>query len=308
MKRLQDTIRAVIDGAGIEAGVSAWHVESGERVDVNGSKPFPTASVFKIPVLATAGVQLAQGRIRLDRRVAVNDVDKRFGSGILPYFDAGVSPTVHDLLTLMTIVSDNTATDMVLELLGGPAAVERHMHELGLSSISVKLNCKALLDSLFPPSVRELPLAGIRAWTTKHDYLRDGAAFSFGPDNNVSSADDMTRLVCMLHDGSIVGGELKDTLMRMLLRQQFNERLPRFLPPGTPVAHKTGTVAGFRNDSGMIQVGERSHVAVTVFASWDDKAVRHRPEAELQRMFEVDTAIGRIGRLIFDHCVDHYAR
>lgn len=304
MKSLQDDIRAVIDAAGIEAGVAAWHVESGERVDVDGGRPFPTASVFKIPVLATAGAQLAQGLIRLDQRVAVDDADKRFGSGILPYFDAGVSPTVHDLLTLMTIVSDNTATDMMLELVGGPGAVERHMHALGLASISVKLSCKALLDSLFPPEVRRLPLAEIRAWTTKHDYMRDGAAFSFGPDNNVSSANDMTRLVGLLFEGGIVEGDLKDTLMRMLLRQQFNERLPRFLPPGTPVAHKTGTVAGFRNDSGVIHVGERDHVAVTVFASWDDAVVRHRPEAELQRMFEVDTAIGRIGRLIFDH----YAR
>lgn len=304
MKRLEDAIGAVIGAAGIEAGVAAVHVESGERVDVHGDRPFPTASVFKIPVLATAGAQLAQGRIRLDQRIAVEDADKRFGSGILPYFDAGLSPTVHDLLTLMTIVSDNTATDMVLELLGGPATVERHMHELGLTSIALKLSCKALLDSLFPPAVRELPLADMRAWTTQHDYLRDGAAFSFGTDNNVSSAADMTRLVCMLHEGRIVGGELKDTLMRMLLRQQFNERLPRFLPPGTPVAHKTGTVAGFRNDSGMIRVGEHDHVAVTVFAHWDDKAVKHRPEAELQRMFEVDTAIGRIGRLVFDH----YAR
>ncbi len=291
----------MIDDARIEAGVAARHVESGERVDVDGDRPFPTASVFKIPVLATAGVQLAQGTIRLDQRIAVQDADQRFGSGILSYFDAGVSPTVHDLLTLMTIVSDNTATDMMLDLLGGPGAVERHMHTLGLTSMSVKLSCKALLDSLLPPAVRELPLAGIRAWSAKNDYLRDGAAFSFGPDNNLSSANDMTRLVCMLFEGGIVDGELKETLMRMLLRQQFRDRLPRFLPPGTSVAHKTGTVAGFRNDSGMIHVGPQDHVAVTVFTHWDDRAVKHRPEAEIQRMFEVDTAIGRIGRLIFDH-------
>src|SRR5690606_38342577 len=112
-------IQQVIDETGIEAGLSIRHIESGEQLDINGAQPFPMASVFKIPILATAGLQLAQGKIDLNTRVALRDEDKSTGSGILPFFEAGVSPTIRDLLTLMIIISDNTATDMNVELLGG---------------------------------------------------------------------------------------------------------------------------------------------------------------------------------------------
>lgn len=298
---LQSDIQSVISAFGIEAGVSVWHIESGEKLDVNGDQPFPMASVFKIPILATAGLQLKEGKIRLDDRITLKTEDKSTGSGILPFFDAGVNPTVRDLLTLMIIISDNTATDMNVELLGGPQVIENTMRELELSSISFKMNCKNLLKSLFPPEIRDLPVEEISAWSNKNGILYDGLAFSLEPDNNVSTANDMTRLVHMLFQGEIVDGDLKDELIGIMLKQQFNARLPRFLPNGTKFAHKTGTIGGIRNDSGVIFINDSNHVIVTAFTSWDEQAVRQNPEAEHQRIFEVETAMGRIGRLVYDH-------
>jgi beta-lactamase class A len=298
---LQRDIQAAIQQAGIDAGVAVEHIESGERIDVNGSQPYPMASVFKIPILVTAGLQLKAGKLNLDDRVTLKDEDKSAGSGILPYFQAGLNPTVRDLLTLMIIISDNTGTDMSIELLGGPQIIEDTMYQLGLTDISFKLNCKLLLKTLFPPEIAELPLEEIRKWSDENDIVRDGTAFSRGPDNNVSTATAMTRLVAMLFKGEIVDSEIKDELIDILLKQQFNDRLPRFLPPGTKFAHKTGTIGGVRNDSGVIYIGETNHVAVTMFAWWDDQAVWHQPEAERQRIFEVETAMGKIGRLVYDH-------
>jgi beta-lactamase class A len=298
---LQSDIQAVIQQANIDAGVAIEHIETGEKIDVNGSQSYPMASVFKIPILATAGLQLKEGKIRLDDRVTLKDEDKSAGSGILPYFQAGLNPTVRDLLTLMIIISDNTGTDMSLELLGGPQVIESTMHQLGLTDIYFKLNVKDLLKSLYPPEIADLPLEERRAWLEVNDIVRDGTSFSRGPDNNVSTPIAMTRLVAMLFKGEIVDGEIKDELIDILLKQQFNDRLPRFLPNGTLFAHKTGTIGGVRNDSGVIYVGENNHVAVTLFTWWDDEAVRNQPEAAYQRIFEVETAMGKIGRLVYDH-------
>jgi beta-lactamase class A len=84
-------------------------------------------------------------------------------------------------------------------------------------------------------------------------------------------------------------------MLEILLKQQLNDRLPRFLPAGTKVAHKTGTFSGVRNDTGIIYAGEQSHVALTVFARWDYDAIRSDRVLSWERFTQLDTAFGRIG-------------
>ncbi len=298
---LTGDIQAVIDAAHMEAGISTWHIESGERFDVNGDELFPMASVFKIPILATAGQQLAAGKLDLDQRITLKESDKSLGSGILPSFEAGISPTFRDLLTLMIIISDNTATDMNVELVGGAAVVENAMHALGLNDIYFKYNCKDLLKLLFPPEVRDLPRDEIDAWENVNGIDRNSIVLKRTPENNVSSAKAMTELVYKLYQGEIVTGAVKDELIEILLKQQLNQRLPRFLQSNVKVAHKTGTISGTCNDSGIIYVSDTNHVVVTAFTSWDDLAVWKQPEARYQRVFEVESAIGKIGKLVYDY-------
>lgn len=297
---LAENIQNVVREADLRAGVSVWHIESDTRLDVNGDEPFPMASVFKIPILAVAGQHYSQGKFDLDDRVRLEDVDKSLGSGILPYFESGLQPTRRDLLTLMMIISDNTATDMVIDLLGGPQVIEDAMRQLGLPDIYFKWNCKQLLRHLFPPEVADLPREELIAWTTRHDVQRDGLAFSKGPDNNVSSANDMNRLLYMIYCGELFDDETRQTALGILLKQQFNVRLSRFLPLGVKVAHKTGTIGGIRNDSGIIDISDSSHVILTLFTEWDEAAYWNRPAAYHQRVFEVETAMGHIGRAVYD--------
>lgn len=298
---LESKLQAIVDEAEIEAGIAVTHIESGEQVAINGSRLFPMASVFKIPIIATAGLQLAQGGFSLDDRVALKDEFKSPGSGILPFFESGLQPTRRDLLTLMIIISDNTATDINIDLLGGTQVIEATMHELGLTDISIKMNCKNLIKALFPPEVAELPLEDIRAWSNDNDVVRDGVVFSRESDNNVSSAASMTKLVTMLFKGEIVEGTVMDEVMGILYKQQLKQRLPRFLSPTVPFASKTGTIAGFCNDSGVMTIGDNNHVAVTAFTAWDDQPYWQKPEPRLQRVFEVETAIGKLGRVVYDH-------
>jgi len=296
---LESDVRAIING--FEAGIAIWHIESGEKIDINGSHPYPMASVFKIPILAVAGQLLQAGKRKLEDRIALTDDTKSMGSGILRVFQDGLMPTVRDLLTLMIIISDNTATDMNIDLLGGPAVVEKAMHDLGLNDMYIKMNCKDLLKGLFPPEIRDLPLDQIQAWSNEHDVVRDGITFALTPENNISSANSMNRLLELLYRGEVVQGESKDAVFDILHKQQLNQRLPRFLPPGVAFAHKTGTIGGHYNDAGIITVSENSHVIVTMFTGWDAAAVWNKPEAQYQRVYEVESAMGKVGKLVYDH-------
>lgn len=297
---LADAIAGIIKAADMQAGVAVWHIESGEQVAVNGDEPFPMASVFKIPILATACQRLASGELNLDTRIPLRDEDKSLGSGILPYFESGLQPTTRDLLTLMIIISDNTATDMMVEALGGAAAIEGYMREIGLPEIHFKHDCKSLLRYLFPAEVLDLPLDELIAWSAQHDIMRDGLAFSRGPENNVSSANDMNKLLHMIFSGQLFEGAARETAIEILLKQQFNVRLSRFLPLGLKVAHKTGTIGGIRNDSGIIMLGEANHVILTIFTDWHEAPYWNKPAEHHQRVFEVESAMGKIGRAVYD--------
>lgn len=298
---LEQKLKAVIEQANLDAGVAVTHIESGEQIEINGRALFPMASVFKIPILAAAAQQIAQGKFSLDDRVTLRDEDKSTGSGILAFFQAGLQPTRRDLLTLMIIISDNTATDINVELLGGAQVVESAMHSLGLTDIFFKMNCKDLLKHLVPRELWDRSVEEISVWWDSHDIVRDGVVLSRTPENNVSSAASMNRLVTMLYQGDIVQGEAQDAVMKILYQQQLNQRLPRFLPSNVPFAHKTGTIAGFCNDSGMMTLPDNTHAVVTAFTSWDDQPFWQNPEGRMQRVFEVESAIGKIGQLVYQH-------
>ena len=300
---LIDRIKSIISGADIEAGVAVWHIETGARLDVNGGEPFPMASTFKIPILATACRQLAAGDIRLDARVPLKDEDKSMGSGVLPFFESGLQPTLRDLLTLMIIISDNTATDIMVDYLGGAAAIEGYMHELGLTEIFFKLNCKDLLRYAFPPEVADLPSEALAKWTTENDILRDSLPFSKGPENNVCTAQAMTELLRLIY-GDLFPDDIRALAFDILHKQQYTHRLARFLPLGTKIASKTGTIGGIRNDCGIISISESNHVIVSLFVKWDEAPFWNKPAAHHQRVFEVETAMGEIGRAVYAEFAD----
>ena len=296
---LVESIETIISDAAIDAGVAVWHIESGARLDVNGDATFPLASTFKVPILATACKQLATGEISLDTRVPLADEDKSMGSGILPFFESGLQPTVRDLLTLMIIISDNTATDIMVDYLGGAAEIEAYMHQLGFTDIFFKLNCKDLLRCAFPPDVADLPPEALAKWTTENDILRDSLPFSKGPENNVGTATAMTELLHLMF-GDHFPDDVRAVAFDILGKQQFTHRIARFLPRGVKIASKTGTIGGIRNDCGIIRISDANHVILSLFVEWDEAPMWNRPAAHHQRVFEVESAMGQIGRRVYD--------
>ena len=292
---LESDIRNITENSGAEMAVSAIHLETGQRTDVDAERVYPLCSVLKIPVLVEAFRQIDEGLFTLDDRWQLTTAEKNLPSGILVFFDDGLAPTVKDLLTLMIIISDNTATDMVMHRLGKDA-VTRTMHDLGLTDIHVPLTIRELFDDLLPSSNPTQDMLAL----AKGPRNRTGISYSLGPDNDTGTPAALTELLALIWRGETVNRAACAAMLDILLKQQLNDRLPRYLPPGTPCAHKTGTLPGIRNDSGIIYAGENSHVAVTVFSRWDDEAVSDDPIASKEQPIAIDAAFGRIGRLLYD--------
>ena len=300
LQELQKQIEAAATAAGAHMGISMRHLERHEELAIHGDESFPMASVLKIPVLVEAARQMDAGKFTLDDRWELTTAEKNLGSGVLTFFDDGLLPTVRDLLTLMIIISDNTATDMVINHLGIDSITES-MRALGLQNIHLPLTIRQIFESILPsadPTQDPYEMAVSHASFTPP---AGAVGYSSGPQNNVSTPKEMTALLELIYSGRAASRESSDEMLRILLKQTLNDRLPRFLPPGTRVAHKTGTLDGFRNDAGIIYVGEQDHVAVTVFSKWDSKAVKGDPAAERQRMYDIDSAFGHIARAIYDY-------
>ena len=292
---LESDISRIIDNSGAEMGLSALHLESGQRFDVDAGRVFPLCSVLKIPVLVEAFRQIEEGLFTLDDRWQLTTAEKNLPSGILVFFDDGLAPSVRDLLTLMIIISDNTATDMVMNRLGA-GSVTSTMHSLGLTDIHVPMTIRQIFDDLLPSAD---PTQDMLALATA-PRNRTGRSYSLGPDNDVGTPAALTELLARIWRGEVLSRASCDAMLEILLKQQLNDRLPRYLPPGTRCAHKTGTLPGIRNDSGIIYASGTSHVAVTLFSRWDDDAVADDPIANKETPIAIDSAFGRIGRLLYD--------
>ena len=290
---LRARIEQLVQRSGANIGVAIRHIESGAEIMIDADTPVPLASVVKIPVLVEAFRQLAEGRFQLTDRWPLEPQHKALGSGILTQFDDGLEPTVKDLITLMIIVSDNTATDIIMDRLG-IESIDRTMHQLGLLNTHVAHTLHDIFADMLPSPDPGQDRYALAQWEAEHGVRRDGFSYSLGPDNNVSTPREMTRLVEMIFKGELLDRSSCDAMLQILFKQQLNDRLPRFLPPGTLIAHKTGTFSGVRNDSGVIFIHDDSHIAVTTLSTWDYDAVRQDEVTAWQRFIEIDTAIGLI--------------
>jgi Beta-lactamase class A len=293
---LQERIQSVIDASGAQFAVALKHLESGQEVMIDADSYYPMASVVKIPILVECFYRIQAGEFSLHDRWPLKTEDKNLPSGVLVFFEDGLMPTVLDLMTLMNIISDNTATDILLKRLG-KAAVEARMRELGLEHIQIKLTIRELFEDLLGNADPTQDLYELSKKEESRGPKRGKLVYLNTPENNVSTARDMTRLLELIFNDKVADSK---GVLDVLLQQQLNDRLPRFLPAGTRIAHKTGTLSGIRNNAGIIYVNDHSHVAVTVYCRWDDAAVWDDARAARQRMHEIDTAFGEIGLLAYE--------
>lgn len=293
--RISDMAREL----GLELGFAARHPASGAAIDIAAGHVFPTASVFKVPVMLEVLRQIEQGTFSLDQRLSLRSEDKTLTTGILLTLQDDLPLTLRDLMTLMIIISDNTATTMLLNLVGKQAVVK----------LLVDLGC---LDSTCTMSVHEmflhawnLPLdrpvsvaeLASMASTKQMDYA--SLTFARNRDNTVSTAADMAHLMALIATGTAVSPWVSAQAFDIMRQTQTTDRVPRFLPFRS-VANKTGTFRGLRNDSGIITRGADDHIAYSVF-TFDPMALPlEDTRLFVRRNTLVAEFMGEIGAILFE--------
>lgn len=208
------------------AGLIVVDAAGGVLYQRDADVAYPAASVIKIPILMTAYADAAEGRLSLDERLAVGEWMP--GTGVLGHLPGVTELTLRDHAMLMTIVSDNTSTNRLIERIG--------VEHIG---------------------------ARMAEWGCVRSQLQrkmfDFRAADRGLDN-VATPRELASLLLRVLRGNLVDRATSDAVLSVLGYTQDDALLRRYLPAETKVAHKTGMLAKVRNDAGIIW-GERPVVA-----------------------------------------------
>lgn len=297
--RLEAEIARLAEIAGGSVGVAAIHLESGRSVEWNGTEPYPMASTYKVPMAVRIFDLVDRGRLRLDSLVTLRPGDLHPGSGTLTglFNHPGVTVPMINLVELMLLISDNSATDLVLKAAGGGEAVTAHMRSVGLDGIRVDRPTVRLIADWI--GIADLPSDDIdpEAFGALADEVspeaREAAARAFDVDpRDTSTPRDMAALLAMIQREEILSPASSRQLLDIMTRSTTGqERIKGLLPPGTDVAHKTGTIGGTTNDVGVITLPyDRGHVVTVVFVKESERDVPTR-----------ERAIAQISRSIYDY-------
>ncbi|MFO7589114.1 MAG: class A beta-lactamase [Gemmatimonadota bacterium] len=285
---------------GGELGVAAIHLETGARVSFNGDRRFPMASVSKLPMALEFLRRVDAGEIELGERLEIPVTDFRPGYSPLASWSGGRSQraTVDSLFRLMLGVSDNSATDVILRMAGGPEAVTRRLRELGIEDVDVdRSEARTFADLVgIPETVPESELHR-SSYFRLRDALpaghRQAARVRYGEDpRDTATPEAMAELLALAFRGRGLSPDSRDYLIRTLESSRSGpRRLRGRLPGGTTVAHKTGTMGGAINDVGIITLPDGAgHLVVAAFANTLHRSERQR-----------EAAIAEAARLLYDH-------
>lgn len=271
-------IRAHESETGATIGFHLRHVESGRAVGHNAGEPFFMSSVTKFPISLTVLRQVERGRVRLDDTVTI--AASQLSPGRSPLRHAhpnGARLAVRDLIPFAVSQSDNTASDALLRLAGGPDSVTAELRRLGFAGIRVS-----------------------RPYTQLGREL--GGRWPAGDDRDTMTPETATALLAALQQGRALAAPQRELLLGWMTRTENPaSRIVAGVPAGTEVAHKTGTWWDDEqpgplalNDIGIVTLpnGE-GHLAIAVFvrnAAVSDTAVERTVAAITREAWRLWTA------------------
>jgi beta-lactamase class A len=273
-------------------GVSVKNLETGDAASLNGGELFPTASVFKVPVIVELYRQVDAGRMNLDEKIVLVESDLVPGSGVLKVLSEGLMLSIRDLIELMMVFSDNTATDLLTERVGLDN-VNATLRDLGLEKTRVVADCRDILFDLIglddlPDGEKTLDL-----YNEKAGKSTGGASWSLGiEDNDVTTPDEMTRLLEMIVKGKAASRASCDAILETMRRcQTGGYRIPKYLPRGElTLARKTGSLPGIRNDCGVITFWESGETYILSCFTKEAKDV-----------YAAEQAIADVSKQVYDY-------
>lgn len=274
---LKDELRAIeatLKGGSL--GVAAINRATGEIVTYNADRIFPTASVIKAPIVAELYTQAAEGKLLTTTPVTVNKSDIVGGSGVLAHLAPDHAFSLDELALLAIKESDNTASNLVLRAVGGPAAVNHRMHtEWNMPDTVIHRPIQFHLESTDPPHTA------------------------------TGSPQDMMVFMNTVASGTLHLPGVCDYLLKLLATPDGSSLLSRYLdinpyadeldipPPAVTVLHKTGAVSGVRNNAGIIRrtASPENYLAVCVYT-------KDVPDPRWTAANIGSEAVSRVGKLL----------
>jgi beta-lactamase class A len=203
-----------------EVGVVIKDLEMNWETSFNKEQLFPSASLAKVPIMAACFLASAQGQLRLNRNVALKSTDKLTGSGILKNTASGTTFSIEELIGLMIYESDNTATNILTNL-------------LGIEYLNSAFKAFGLKDTDLSRKIADY-------------HSRDKGI------ENYTTCQDMAFILERIYRRNLVDKNVSNKCMELLKLQRITDRIPKYLPVDITIAHKSGLERGICHDVGIV--------------------------------------------------------
>jgi beta-lactamase class A len=270
------TIAAAHEG---KVALFAHNLKTGQTASLDADVPVQTASTIKMGILLDAAEQVRAGKATLQEKLVLEHANQVEGSGVLAQFDTPVALTLKDVLTLMVIVSDNTATNMAIDRLG----LEHIDHTLKAAGLKQTYLYKKVFMPPSGPMPPDQPKFGLGKTTAREmaGIMQRFAECRLDLDSSSPKAQLAAPQVPA--DGPICGA-----ILHMLRSQQERDSIPRYLETldtgehGSAIANKAGALDAVRNDVALIAT-KTGPVVMAVF-TWDNKDQRWTGDNQAQQM------------------------
>ena len=295
--RLEREIGRIAPFSGGTVGVAAVHLESGRSVYVNADEPFPLASTYKVPIALQTFKLVEEGKLDLDQMITIEPSDIHISDEWAGVFQApGVRLSLRNVIEPMLIFSENSATDLTLRLVGGGQAVTARLNSLGIAGIRVDRSTADLISGSMGVDVWTNGTFDKAKWESGIARIskarQDSAAYFYANDpRDHGSPRGMVTLLTKLWKGELLNKEHTAYLLDIMYRCRTGmARIKGMLPPGTPVAHKTGTFPGTTNDVGIVDLPDGTHMAIAIYIK---KSVKIEGP-------DLEGTIAQIARAVYD--------
>ncbi len=245
---LADRLRGLTTGFQGTVSLYARNLDSGREVGIDPDRRVRTASTIKLPIACALAAEVAAGRARWDERLVIRGADKVSGSGVLSEFGDGETVALRDARNLMIVVSDNTATNLILDRIGADR-VNEFMAALGLEATRSMRKIRGDGNQLKPAE----------GWSREGEKP-ENKRFGIG----ASTPREMVRLLELLEQGKVVDAASSRELLTVLERQQYKDGIGRH-GGELRVASKSGSLDALRSDVGIVFTPRgRIAIAITV--------------------------------------------
>jgi beta-lactamase class A len=215
-------------------------LDTGRYLDIGGDRVFPAASTIKLPLLIAFFQDLDAGKVTMEEIMVMRRKHMTVGSGVMQYRSPGTRYRMREVVTKMIAISDNTATNMVIDRLGGIARVNQRF----------------------------------RSWGLRDTVIRNRLADLKG--TNTTSSKDMVRVLALVVKGRLLSDSSRQRALYILRQTVTKTLLPSGLGRGASIAHKTGDIGFLVGDAGSIDMpnGKRYLAAIYVRRPYDSPLAR----------------------------------